>query len=419
MKIIIVKALALVLALFTVTSLVACDFGGNAATETGTETETGSGTGNNTEAKKDFNYLNADMSKYISLTEDDYNENTVTLGTEFLITDELVQKYIDDERFKNRQKENGGELYTDRAIRYGDSAFIYYTGYIDGEKFEGGSNASDKYSYELVIGSGSFIPGFEDQLIGVIPDETTMKNPHVINVTFPEDYGHVDLAGKAAVFEVWVEYTIQYSIPEFNDEYVAKILKINGTAEDYRAQVKKNLEETSREEAESQAITAIVSTLMEKAKIIEYPQSSVEYWYDQYIARFESEKAYYEYYGMTFASLGDFIIKYMGLEEGTDYKATVTGLAKDVVKTNLIYYAIAQQQKISVSEDEYKEGVEALAKYYSEYYTQYYGYEIKYTAADIEKEIGKDQLMQNMLFDKIEDYLIEHCTIEYKDVESK
>ena len=92
MKIIIVKALALVLALFTVASLVACDFGGNAATETSTETETGSGTGSNTEAKKDFNYLNADMSKYISLTEDDYNTNTVTLGTEFLVTDELVQK---------------------------------------------------------------------------------------------------------------------------------------------------------------------------------------------------------------------------------------------------------------------------------------------------------------------------------------
>ena len=407
MKLVIVKALALILALLTLISLFA------ACADTGSETE------NETESKNDFDYLGADMSKYITIAPNDYQSNTVTLGTEFLIDDALVQKYIDDERFQNRKKENGGELYTDRPIRHADSAFIYYTGYIDGEKFEGGSNATDKYSYELVIGSGSFIPGFEDQLIGVIPDDTSMNDPHIINVTFPEDYGHVDLAGKKAVFEVWVEYTIQYSVPEFTDEYVAKTLKFNGSTEDYRAEVKKKLEDASRDEAESQAVDAIINKLIEKVTVIEYPESSVNYWYNQYMNQFEYYKSYYEYYGLTFASMDEFIIEYLGLEKGADCKKAVTDLAKDVVRNNLIYYAIAEQQDLSVSEQEYKDGVKALAEYYSEYYTNYYGYEIKYTEEDIIKEVGETQLKQNILFDKVEDYLIEHCTIEYKDVESK
>lgn len=367
---------------------------------------------NAAEVKEDFDYLNADLSKYISLSESEYQNNTITLSTQYLITDEMVQQYIDDERFTKRQKANGGELYTDRPIAYGDSAFIYYTGYINGEKFERGSNADDKYSYELVIGSGNFMPGFEDALIGVIPANTSKTNPYSFEVTFPENYADADLAGKKAVFEVWVEYIIQYTIPEFNDDYVAKILLYNGTAEEYRAAVRKNLEDASRGEAESAAIAAIVNKLIEKTTIHEYPAQSVNYWYARYLDQFDYYMQYYAYYyGYSFGSLENFIKTYLGLEEGADVQEAVSSLAQSVVKNNLIYYLIAEQQGLSVSEDEYKEGVKALAEYYSDETTTY-------TEDAIVKEIGESQIKQNILFDKVEDYLLEHCTIEYKDTET-
>ncbi len=381
------------------------------------------------EVTEDFDFLSADLSKYITLSESDYQSNSITLGTKYLVNDETVQKYIDDERFANRQKQEVdgryGELYTDKPVRYADTAAIRYIGYIDGEKFEGGSNVDDKYSYELIIGSGSFIPGFEDALIGVIPKNTSKETPHTINVTFPQDYSHVDLAGKAAVFEVWIEYTIMYYVPEYNDDYVAKILKRNETAEEYREVVRQNLEEASKDEAEAQAVSAIMSKLIEKATVIEYPEQSVKYWYKQTLDQFDYYMQYYSSYGYTFKSLDEFIIAYMGLEEGADVTEAVTTLAKETVRNNLICYTIAKQQNISVSDEEYNEGVKALAAYYSEYYTdyytEYYGYEYKveYTEADIIKEVGEAQIRKNLLFDKVEDYLLKHCTIEYKDTESK
>lgn len=380
-----------------------------------------------TEVKEDFDYLGADLSQYITLNADAYQSNTVTLGTEYLVDDALVQKYIDEERFQNRQKEGVdgryGEQYTDKPVRYADTAAIRYIGYIDGKTFEGGSNVDAKYSYELAIGSGAFIPGFEDALIGVIPANTSKENPHRINVTFPEDYDHEDLAGKAAVFDVWIEYTIMYYVPEFNDDYVATILKFNGSAEAYREQVRQNLENASKDSADEQAVAAIISQLAEKAVIIEYPEQSVTYWYNQYIAQFDYYMQYYQSYGYTFASLDEFIIAYAGLAQGTDVKATVTDYAKSMVKNNLIYYTIAKQQGFNVSEEEYNNGVKALAeyytKYYTEYYTNYYGYEYKvtYTEADVIAEMGEARLKQNMLFEKVDAYLLEHCTIEYKDVE--
>lgn len=381
--------------------------------ESAKENESESKGPNAAEVKEDFDYLSADLSQFISLPESEYQNNTITLGTQYLVTDEIVQQYIDDERFSKRQKANGGELYTDRPIAYGDSAFIYYTGYLNGEKFEGGSNADDKYSYELVIGSGSFIPGFEDALIGVIPANTSKTNPYSFEVTFPEDYSHVDLAGKKAVFEVWVEYIIQYTIPEFNNDYVSKILLYNGTAEQYRAEVKKNLEDASKGEAEDAAISAIMNKLIEKATIHEFPAQSVNYWYARYLDQFEYYRQYYAYYyGYSFSSVEDFIKAYLGLEDGASVQDEVAGLAKSMVRNNLIYYTIADQQNLSVSDEEYKEGVKALAEYYSDETTTY-------TEDAIVKEIGEAQIRQNILFDKIEDYLLEHCTIEYKDVEEK
>ncbi len=346
-------------------------------------------------------------------TADEYKANVkAELGD-----DALVQQYIERKCFENRKPAGQGEIFTHRPINHGDSAYIYYTGYLDGVAFEGGSNADDKYSYELVIGSGSFIPGFEDALIGLIPSQTSKENPHKINLTFPEDYSHVDLAGKDVVFHVWVEYTIQYSIPEFNDTYVHETLKFSGSTEEYREDVRTKLETASKDAAEEEAVSAIMSQLIEKATVIEYPEQSVEYWYYQYLDQFEYYMQYYSYYyGYTFNNLDEFVSLYMGLEEGADPGAAVVSLAKEVVRNNLIYYTIAKQEGLSISDEEYKEGLAALVIYYNDYYASS-GSTVTYTEESLVAELGEKQIRQNMLFDKVDDCLLENCTIEYKDAE--
>ena len=184
--------------------------------ESGTESET---------AERDFDYLSANISDYITLSPSEYANNTVTLGTQYVITDSDVDEYINAQLFENKTKTNGDEKVTDQPIKLGDSAFIFYTGYLDGEKFEGGSNADSDEPHELSIGSGSFIPGFEDGLIGVVPNQTSKDSPFDLHVTFPESYHSPDLAGKSVVFKVWIEYTVQYTIPEFCDAFVKETQK--------------------------------------------------------------------------------------------------------------------------------------------------------------------------------------------------
>jgi len=399
MKNTLTKIFALILALLTFVSVFsACN---NEEPEDETEAETYDGT-------TDFDYISEDLSEYVTLSPDAYKNNKVTLGTEFLITDEIVQEQIDKERFDNKVKANGGAPVTDQPIKLGDSAFIYYTGYLDGKTFEGGSNASDKYSHELSIGSNSFIPGFEEGLIGVIPGQTSADNPVSLNLKFPADYGSADLAGKDVVFKVWVEYTIQYTIPEFNDDYVKTVLKYDGTAEEYRANAKKALQEIATANAEAEAVAAVVSKLMGEATIHKYPEQSVAYWYGKYVEQYEYYMQMYAMYGYSFKSLDEFVPLYLNLKEGEDWKEKTTELAKEMVKSSLVYHAIAKQQNFSVTDEEFAERAKELAEYYS---TE----QKTYTVEEIIKEIGEGQIRQNILFDEVEKFLLDNCTIEYKD----
>ena len=379
---------------------------GNGTTNgTSTETETESGT----EAPlEDFDFSSVDITKYITISESDYLDSKVTLDTSYIISDDAVDQYIEDERFGKKTKTNGDTQVTDQPVKLGDSAFIYYTGYLDGKAFSGGSNASDAKPYELSIGSGSFIPGFEEGLIGIIPEDTSKDMPYELHVTFPENYGNADLAGKAVIFEVWIEYVVQYTIPELTEDYVKNTVKFDGTVEEYKAHVKKTLQEESDAKAESEALGSVISNLMEKATVHEYPQQSVDYWYSMYIDQFEYYMQMYAMYGMSFKTFDEFAIWYMGLKEGDDWKAVLTGYSKDMTKNVMIYYAVAAQQKLSVSDEEIRLTAEELAKQYSTANKTY-------TADEIIEQMGESRIRQNILMEKVDRLLTEECTIEYKD----
>ncbi|MGM9643680.1 MAG: trigger factor [Eubacteriales bacterium] len=377
--------------------------------ENESESESESGTESET-TERDFDYLSANISDYITLSPSEYKNNTVTLGTQYIITDEDVDEYINAQLFENKTKTNGDEQVTDQPIKLGDSAFIYYTGYLDGEKFEGGSNADSDEPHELSIGSGSFIPGFEDGLVGVVPNQTSKDSPFELHVTFPESYHSADLAGKAVVFKVWIEYIVQYTIPEFNDDFVKETLKFDGNAEEYRENIKNDLQNDATEAAESEALSAILNKLIDAAEFHEYPEQSINYWYNAYVDQYEYYMQYYSMYGYKFDSLDDFVKIYLGLKDGEDWKEITRGYAKEIVENSLVYYAIADEQNFSASDEEFGAEAKRLAEYYS-------SSSKIYTVDEIIETVGESAIKQNIIFEKVENFIMDNCTIEYEDVE--
>lgn len=402
LKRILLIALSLVL---SASVLVACDTADSGETETEKSTE------NATQAEKleDFDYTSVNIADFVSVPKSEYESSKVTLGTKYIITDADVEKSIEDKLFDNKTKTNGDTQVKDQPIKLGDSAFIYYTGYLGDKAFEGGSNASDTKPYELSIGSGSFIPGFEEGLIGVIPADTSKDAPFDLNVTFPENYSSTELAGKAVVFKVWIEYVVQYTIPTLTDDFVKNTIKFDGTAEEYKANLKTTMQEEATASAESEALNAVMSLLTTKSEFKKLPEESVNFWYQSYLSQIQQYVDMYQMYGMQ-VTLDSMACQMLGLEAGSDWQTPLTDMAKNVVKSILVYYGVAANEGITVTDAEYVAKLKELADYYS-------SAEKTYTPEEIESEIGKATLMQNILMSKVDEFLIDHCTIEYTDKE--
>ena len=150
-----------------------------------------------------------------------------------------------EEELKKVQEQNAREItIEDRAVKDGDILTIDYSGSVDGVKFEGGT-AEDQ---TLVIGSGAFIPGFEEQLVGKNLNETAD-----INVTFPEEYHAPDLAGKDAVFTVTVKAIKEKELPELDDEFAAEVSEFD-TLDEYKADVKAKIKEEKAKEGKAKKV---------------------------------------------------------------------------------------------------------------------------------------------------------------------
>ena len=154
---------------------------------------------------------------------------------------------------------------TDRALENGDNAELDYSGSVDGVKFEGGTAEHQ----HLVIGSGSFIPGFEEQMIGM-----TIGEERDLNVKFPEKYHSDDLAGKDAVFHVKLHAITREELPELDDDFAAEVSEFDTLAE-YRADVEKKLQEGADAQAEEMTRQALVNKVVENAEI-DIPAPMVE-----------------------------------------------------------------------------------------------------------------------------------------------
>ena len=253
---------------------------------------------------------------------------------------------VDAELEKKRQQQAELVLKEDKPAEKGDTVVIDYEGSIDGKKFDGGS--ADNYSLEL--GSGSFIPGFEDQLIGHNTDDDVD-----VKVTFPEDYHAKDLAGKEAIFKVKVHEIKEKQLPELDDDFAKDVDEDVDTLAELKDKTKKELQENKDNQAKAAIEDAAINAAVENAEIQDIPQSMLDEdtnrQMQQYLAGMQQGISPQMYFQIT------------GTKED-DLKKQFAADAEQRVKTNLVLEAIVDDADLAATEDEIKAEISDLAKQY-------------------------------------------------------
>lgn len=256
------------------------------------------------------------------------------------VTDETVQKELE-----TRAKRNSRMVSVDRPAKEGDTVLIDYEGWSDGEKFDGGSAERQP----LKLGSGTFIPGFEEQLIGV---NTGDKKD--VTVTFPEEYHSEALAGKEAVFKCTVHEIKEEELPEINDDFVKDISEFD-TLDELKADIRENLLKAAEASAENQMKNSVIEKVYE-ANDIDVPDVMVESEIDNMMSEFDQQL---RSQGMDLQSY----FKYLG-KEPAEFRDELKEDAYKRTKTRMIVTAVADQEKFEASDEDVDAQIANMAKQY-------------------------------------------------------
>ena len=298
--------------------------------EAGTETESVAETETEEKVYPEEAYLdNLIVGDYVELGEYKGLEVTVTRPE---VSDELVESYIQNMLTNSKEKKE-----VDRAAKDGDIADIKYVGKKDGKEFEGG--ASD--SYELAIGSNTFIDGFEDGVIGMKKGET--KD---LNLTFPENYGNADLAGADVVFTVTVNHVYEEVVPELTDELIAgKGIEGVSTVEEYRTYVYDNLMESAKSQRDAEVESKVMEQLLANATVKGEATELITRYYD----RLKDNLTYAaSMYGVDLATF----MQYSYGMEADQYEEEMKKAAKQTTEQLLLLQAVAEKEELTVSDEE-------------------------------------------------------------------
>lgn len=257
---------------------------------------------------------------------------------EYNVTDEMVEAEID----KEREKIASTTEVTGRPVANGDKVNLDYSGSVDGVKFEGGTAENQ----ELTIGSGMFIPGFEEQMVGMNPGEE--KD---ITVTFPEQYHSEELAGKEAVFHVKVNAIEETVLPEADDEFAKDVSEFD-TIEELRADKRKKLEEAEAQHAKNLRENELITKACENAAV-EIPEAMIERQMDHILNDIRYRLS------MQGISLEDYC-KYTGTSI-EDMRKEMRGDAEKRVKSQLVLEAISKAEAIEAAAEEIEEKLNEYA----------------------------------------------------------
>ena len=261
------------------------------------------------------------------------------------VSTRVTQKELDEEIEKERERNARTVEVTDRAVQDKDMVTLDFEGFVDGEAFDGGKGTD----YPLTIGSGAFIPGFEEQLIGAEIDKEVE-----VNVTFPEDYQAEELAGKPAVFKCTVHTIKEKEMPELDDEFASEVSECE-TLEDYKAEVKKKIKERKETEGKEKKENQAVDQAVENAEM-DIPQPMIDLQVrqmaDDFARRIQQQgltvEQYFQFTGLTEEKM---------MEE-------LKPQAEKRIKTRLVLEAIAKAENIEVSDERLDEELQKMADAY-------------------------------------------------------
>ena len=262
-------------------------------------------------------------------------------ASDLTVTDEEVDSEIAREQDANARTVN----VEDRAVKDGDITVIDFEGFVDGVAFEGGKGEN----YPLTIGSGQFIPGFEEALIGA-----ELNKEVDVNVTFPEDYQAKELAGKPAVFKCTVKEIKEKQLPELDDEFASEVSEFDTLAE-YKEDVKKKLADRKAAMAKDAKEEAVIDAIIEDAKM-EIPDAMLEtqqrQMADEFAQRIQSQglsmEQYMQFTGMTPAVM---------LEQ-------IKPQALKRIQSRLVLEAVVAAEKIEASDEEFEAEVKTMGEAY-------------------------------------------------------
>lgn len=262
-------------------------------------------------------------------------------AAEVTVTDEEVDAKIEKERENNARTIE----VTDRPVKDGDMTVLDFEGFVDGVAFDGGKGEN----YPLTIGSGAFIPGFEEQLVGA-----EIGKEVEVNVTFPEDYQAEELKGKAAVFKCTIKEIKEKELPALDDEFASEVSEFD-TLEEYKKDVKETLtiekEKAAREAKEAAVIDAIIAD-----SDMDIPEAMVttkqKQMIDEFAQRMQmqglSMEQYFEFTGATLDKM---------MEQ-------VKPQAETRIKSRLVLEAVAAKEGIEATEEDYEEEIKTMAEVY-------------------------------------------------------
>ncbi|MDO4272952.1 MAG: trigger factor [Eubacteriales bacterium] len=378
------KTCLAILAMCAALTMTACGDDGKKQEEnqSGTETQQEE---NNTEDEQKAEEPKSFGTRLVSV---DNVDKYVTIGEyKGLVLDNTVEEVTDDEIDAQIQTEmkNKAEEVTDKngTVQEGDLVTVNFVGTKDGEAFDGGT----ANNYDITVGDGGFIPGFEEGIIGMKKGET--KD---VDVTFPEEYPQEDLAGQPAVFKITLQNFRR--VQELTDAWVAKNTEYT-TVDEYRAGVKKDLEETARANAESNLRSTAWSTILNNSEVMEYPQEDV----DNAVTEFKKLMTLYAQQGNM--ELEDFV-ESQGISMD-DFEEQCKQYAEAKVRQNLIVQGIMDAEGMSLDDKECLEIQEQMVS--------------NYNAKDLEDLVaqhGQAAVNEAVGLMRVETFVVENAKVEEK-----
>ncbi len=266
------------------------------------------------------------------------------------------------------------EVVEGKPLENGNTAIFDFEGSVNGVPFEGGKAEN----YTLEIGSGNFIPGFEEQMVGM-----NIGEEKVITVKFPEDYHAADLAGKDADFKLNLHEIKSRVVPTLTDEFVSEELEIEDvkTAKDYKAFVKEVITKEKTEASENKLVDDLTNKVLENAKV-EIPQGLINEEVERQVKQVEAQA---KMYGLT----TEVLLQYTGVESLDAYKEAIKPGCEMQVKHRIVYLEIAKAEKIKISAKDYNAELKVIAA------------EIKGTVEDAKARYSKEALTPYLQIKKV------------------